>query len=63
MERIKLSEKLEVSRIVYGMWRLVDDHNTSASHVENKINKYLIIISHCKIWQSGVYRAITKFIY
>ena len=25
MERIKLSEKLEVSRIVYGMWRLVDD--------------------------------------
>ena len=35
MERIKLSEKLEVSRIVYGMWRLVDDPNTSASHVEN----------------------------
>ena len=41
MERIKLSEKLEVSRIVYGMWRLVDDPNTSASHVENKINKCL----------------------
>ena len=41
MERIKLSEKLEVSRIVYGMWRLVDDPNTSVSHVENKINKCL----------------------
>ena len=41
MERIKLSEKLEVSRIIYGMWRLADDPNTSASHVENKINKCL----------------------
>ena len=41
MERIKLSEKLEVSRIVYGMWRLADDPNTSVSHVENKINKCL----------------------
>ena len=39
MERVKLSEKLELSRLIYGMWRLTDDVNTSASHVETKINK------------------------
>ena len=41
MERVKLSEKLEFSRLIYGMWRLTDDVNTSASHVETKINNCL----------------------
>ncbi|MGI9368833.1 MAG: aldo/keto reductase [Ruegeria sp.] len=41
MQRIKLSESLEVSRLVYGMWRLGDDSDTSASHVEAKIQACL----------------------
>jgi len=41
MERVKLSENLEFSRLIYGMWRLADDPNTSESHVETKINKCL----------------------
>ena len=41
MERVKLSEKLEFSRLIYGMWRLADDPNTSESHVEGKIDKCL----------------------
>ena len=41
MERVKLSEKLEFSRLIYGMWRLADDVDTSVSHVETKINKCL----------------------
>ncbi len=38
MERIKLSDKVEFSRIVYGMWRLTDDNNVSLDHVRNKID-------------------------
>ena len=41
MERVKVSEKLEFSRLIYGMWRLADDVDTSVSHVETKINKCL----------------------
>ena len=41
MERVKLSEKLEFSRLIYGMWRLAYDVDTSVSHVEAKINKCL----------------------
>lgn len=41
MERIKLSETLEMSRIVYGMWRLGDDENTSPAHVQAKIESCL----------------------
>ena len=37
MDRIKLNDALEMSRIVYGMWRLGDDTDTSVSHVRNKI--------------------------
>ncbi|MBC6407280.1 MAG: aldo/keto reductase [Rhodobacteraceae bacterium] len=37
MDRVKLSDSLEMSRIVYGMWRLGDDSDTSADHVRNKI--------------------------
>ena len=35
MERVKLSEKLEFSRLIYGMV-LADDVDTSLSHVETK---------------------------
>ena len=37
MERIKISSSLTMSRLVYGMWRLSDDENTSPNHVRNKI--------------------------
>ncbi len=37
MDRIRLSPDLELSRIVYGMWRLGDDEDTSPEHVRNKI--------------------------
>ncbi len=41
MERIKLSENLDMSRIVYGMWRLGDDENTAPAHVQAKIEACL----------------------
>lgn len=41
MDRITLSPSLEMSRIVYGMWRLGDDRDTSPSHVEAKIQACL----------------------
>lgn len=41
MDRIKLSPSLEMSRIVYGMWRLGDDSDTSPAHVEAKIQSCL----------------------
>jgi len=37
MERVQLSSSLSMSRIVYGMWRVADDADTSAKHVEAKI--------------------------
>ena len=37
MQRVKLSQNLDVSRLVYGMWRLTDDQNTSAEHIRNKL--------------------------
>ena len=37
MQRVKLSNNLDVSRLVYGMWRLTDDQNTSAEHIRNKL--------------------------
>lgn len=37
MERIRIAEGLELSRIVYGMWRLGDDPDTSPGHVRDKI--------------------------
>ena len=37
MDRIRLNDALEMSRLVYGMWRLGDDKDTSAGHVRNKI--------------------------
>ncbi len=41
MERVNLSEDLEVSRIVYGMWRLGDDPDTSPGHIQAKIEACL----------------------
>ncbi|WP_298855345.1 aldo/keto reductase [uncultured Ruegeria sp.] len=41
MQRVKLSDTLEMSRLVYGMWRLGDDSNTSTAHVEAKIQACL----------------------
>ncbi len=41
MERIDLTSELSVSRIVYGMWRLGDDADTSPAHVQAKIEACL----------------------
>lgn len=41
MERIKLVNDIELSRLVYGMWRLGDDQDTSSSHVRAKIDACL----------------------
>ena len=41
MERISLNKKVSLSRIVYGMWRLGDDENTSPEHVRAKIDASL----------------------
>ncbi|MGV8939252.1 MAG: aldo/keto reductase [Allorhizobium sp.] len=41
MQRVTLSPELSLSRLVYGMWRIGDDENTSASHVEAKIDACL----------------------
>jgi predicted oxidoreductase len=37
MDRIKITHDLSFSRIVYGMWRLGDDDDTSVGHVQAKI--------------------------
>ena len=46
MEKIILgntgaSESLSVSRIIYGMWRLGDDPDTSPKHIQAKIEACL----------------------
>ena len=41
MERIKISSSQTMSRLVYGMWRLGDDEDTSPSHVRNKVSSCL----------------------
>ncbi|KUP91987.1 aldo/keto reductase [Tritonibacter horizontis] len=41
MDRIKLNDTLEFSRLIYGMWRIGDDADTSVKHVEAKINACL----------------------
>ena len=40
MRRVRLGE-IELSRIVYGMWRLGDDADTSARHIQAKIEACL----------------------
>lgn len=41
MERVDITKGLSFSRIVYGMWRLGDDADTSAGHVQAKIEACL----------------------
>ena len=41
MDRVKLNDALEMSRLVYGMWRLGDDSDTSVDHIRNKISACL----------------------
>ncbi|WP_282602887.1 aldo/keto reductase [Paracoccus sp. PARArs4] len=41
MERVKLNDDLELSRLVYGMWRIGDDADTSTRHVRAKIDACL----------------------
>ena len=41
MDRIQLSPDLELSRLVYGLWRIGDDADTSPKHVEAKIEACL----------------------
>ncbi len=41
MDRIQITPDLTFSRIVYGMWRLGDDADTSPAHVTDKLNACL----------------------
>ena len=41
MQRVSLSSELSFSRIVYGMWRLGDDTDTSPAYVQRKIETCL----------------------
>lgn len=41
MQRIALQDDLELSRIIYGMWRIGDDADTSPGHVQAKIETCL----------------------
>ena len=38
MKRVALNEQLSLSRLAYGMWRLGDDEDTSAAHVQAKVD-------------------------
>ena len=38
MERVNLSSSSSISRIIYGMWRLADEINTSSKHISDKVN-------------------------
>jgi predicted oxidoreductase len=41
MERVELTKGLSLSRLVYGMWRLGDDSDTSPAHVQAKVEACL----------------------
>lgn len=41
MDRVQITPDLSFSQLVYGMWRLADDTNTSPAHVEAKIDACL----------------------
>jgi predicted oxidoreductase len=41
MERVSLPGGVELSRIVYGMWRVGDDADTSAAHIRAKVEACL----------------------
>lgn len=42
IDRIELSPSISLSRLVYGMWRLGDDADTSPAHVQAKIEACLV---------------------
>ena len=42
MERISLTETVALSRLIYGMWRLADDSDTSPRNVQAKIEACLV---------------------
>ena len=41
MPRVKMAPDLSFSRLVYGMWRIGDDADTSPAHVQAKIEACL----------------------
>ncbi|WP_313760632.1 aldo/keto reductase, partial [Rhizobium sp.] len=41
MERIELNADVSLSRLVYGMWRIGDDADTSPAHVQAKVEACL----------------------
>ena len=41
MEKLQLNDNLSLSRLIYGMWRLGDDENSSPAHVQAKIEACL----------------------
>lgn len=41
MDRIQLTSDLSLSRIVYGMWRVGDDEDTTPAHVQAKVESCL----------------------
>lgn len=41
MDRISLNDDLDLSRLIYGMWRLGDDSDTSPAHVQAKVEACL----------------------
>ena len=41
MQRVQLTKDLSFSRLVYGMWRLADDADTSPSHIQAKVEACL----------------------
>ena len=41
MEKIALNDDISLSRLIYGMWRLGDDENTSTDYVQAKIESCL----------------------
>lgn len=41
MDRVEIAPGLSLSRLVYGMWRLGDDADTSAAHVQAKVESCL----------------------
>ena len=41
MDRVSITDELDFSRIVYGMWRLGDDTDTSPAHVQAKVEACL----------------------
>ena len=36
MEKVSLNDNLSLSRLIYGMWRLSDDDNTSADRIASQ---------------------------